>query len=446
MSFRNRILLTSLVILAAGLGALVVAGNVLLDVRVHSEASSELRTQAEAVLATIDVRDGRVTVRATPTEASLDRHAWVLEGATVIEQPDVVGDALDTAAIDLGRRQAFGEHDGPHDVALRAEPIVAPGRAEPIGAVVVALSTEGLETLQQQVVVGSLVVALLVLVAGGLALRRAIDRALAPVVAMTDAAETWGAQDLDQRFGLGPPRDELTGLAATLDGLLARIAASRRHEQRFAAEVAHELRTPLAGVMGRAELALDASGPEADAEREAALRVVIAQGRRLTETVDTLLAVARRELDPGAGSVDLEALAHEVPGARVTVPEGGVPAAEGDPDVLRRALAPLVDNARRHAASAITLELSSVPGHVRLAVRDDGPGVDAALGERVFEPGVSGAGGGGAGLGLPLARRLARSCGGDVVLAGDGPGGCFVLDLPVALSAGPRATPPPAPR
>jgi signal transduction histidine kinase len=68
---------------------------------------------------------------------------------------------------------------------------------------------------------------------------------------------------------------------------------------------------------------------------------------------------------------------------------------------------------------------------VRVAVRDDGPGLDPALGERAFEPGVRGPdeGGDGAGLGLPLARRLARSCGGDVV-AGPGPGGCFVLELP----------------
>src|SRR6185312_2617077 len=98
----------------------------------------------------------------------------------------------------------------------------------------------------------------LVLLAGGLATRSALDGALRPVAEMTSRAEDWGAHDLDRRFDLGPPRDELTGLAATLDGLLARIAASRRHEQRFASEVAHELRTPLAVLRGRAELALAA--------------------------------------------------------------------------------------------------------------------------------------------------------------------------------------------
>jgi signal transduction histidine kinase len=80
----------------------------------------------------------------------------------------------------------------------------------------------------------------------------------------------------------------------------------------------------------------------------------------------------------------------------------------------------------------VTIELSTSGDQVIAAVRDDGPGLDPRLGETVFEPGVRAAGpdGGAAGLGLPLARRLARSCGGDVVV-GAGPGGCFVLSLPV---------------
>ena len=100
-----------------------------------------------------------------------------------------------------------------------------------------------------------------------------------------------------------------------------------------------------------------------------------------------------------------------------------------EPDVVHRALAPLVDNARRHARSRVTIELSASGDQVRAAVRDDGAGVDPQLGDRVFDPGVRGIEHGSAGLGLPLARRLARSCGGDVVV-GDGPGGCFVLSLP----------------
>jgi signal transduction histidine kinase len=437
MSFSARLLLTSLVTLAVGLGALVVTGNVLLDRRVSAEISDELRANAEAQLATLSITSSGVTVREAPNDEGLDRHGWVIEGDRVIEPATNVSPALDRKAVALGRARAFGDHDidGDGDIRLRVVPIGGPGRDDPVGAVVVALSTAPLESLQKQVLIGSLIIAALVLLAAALALRTAIGRALEPVVQMTSRAEDWGAHDLDRRFDLGPPRDELTSLATTLDGLLDRIAASRRHEQRFAGEMAHELRTPIAGLRGRAELALGATGPDTIAEKDNALRAVVAQSARLTDTVDTLLAVARRELDPTGGAVDLLALAREVEQVEVLEPTGDLPLAEGEPDVLRRALAPLVANAQRHARERVVLELTADDSRVRVTVRDDGPGLDPGLGERAFDPGVRGPQetSAGAGLGLPLARRLARSCGGDVLI-GEGPGGSFVLELPAVRS------------
>ena len=416
--------------LAVGLGALLALGNALLRSGVQAQAASVLRARAEAQLAALTVSRGGVRVRESVNDDVLDRSSWVVDGAGIVERPVAASPALDGAAVALGRLRGTTERDGPGDVRLRSVPILAPGSHRPIGAVVTGYSMVALERVQHEVLLGSLVFAALVLLASGLATRRALNGALHPVAQMTADAEDWGVHDLDRRFDLGPPRDELTGLAATLDGLLARIAASRRHEQRFASEVAHELKTPVAGLRARAELALTRRGPDADREREAALRAVLEDTGRLDRAIEALLSIARRELDPASGSVDLVALASEVDGVEV-VAAGTVPAAEGEPEVVRRALAPLVDNARRHAAASVTLELSSGDGRVRLAVRDDGPGLDPALGERAFEPGARGAGarGDGVGLGLPLARRLARSCGGDVV-AGTGPGGCFVLELP----------------
>jgi signal transduction histidine kinase len=436
MSFRARLLLTSLATLAVGLGALLVAGNVLLAQRIGVQTSSVLRANADAQVAALSFASGRVVVRTTANDATLDRRSWVLDGPRVVERPAGAPPALDRAAVALGRRMRAAEIDGPGDTRLRAEPVLAPGSRRPAAAVVVALSTESLERLQQGVLLGSLVVAALVLLAGGLAIRGALNGALRPVAQMTASAEDWGAHDLDRRFDLGPARDELTGLAATLDVLLARIAASRRHEQRFASEVAHELRTPLAGLRLRAELALQGEGPAADAERRDALGGVIEDVARVDRAIDALLAVARQEIDPAQGTVDLAALARELEGVTVSAP-AWLPIAEGDPEVVRRALAPLIDNARRHARRQVSIELSSGGGTVRLAVRDDGPGLDEDLAERAFDPGTRGRGepdGGGAGLGLALARRMARSCGGDVVI-GSGPGGCFVLELP-ALSGG----------
>jgi len=423
VSFRRRLLAASLATLAIGLGALLVAGNVLLDHRVNAEASGLLHARAQAQVAALTVTPGHIGVREVPNDEQLDRQAWVVTepGGAVIERPAGTAPAVDRLAVGLGRAGRVAEAEAPGDIRLRAEPVRAAGQR--VGTVVVALSVAPLERLQQEVLLGSLVVALLVLAFAFVAIHSAIEGALRPVATMTAQAEDWGAHELDRRFALGPARDELTGLAATLDGLLGRIAASRRHEQRFASEVAHELRTPLAGLRGRAELALGGSGDE----HRAALESIVAQAARLDETISTLMAVARQELDPASGSVDLGELAREVEGAEVHVP-AGLPAAEGEPDVVRRALAPLVENARRHARSGVWIELSASDGRVRLAVRDDGPGLDPGLRERAFEPGGRN-GGSGAGLGLALARRLARSCGGDVV-AGPGPGGCFVLELP----------------
>ncbi len=435
MSVRARLMLVSLTTLAVGLGALLVAGNVLLSKRVGAQISSVLRANADAQVSALSFSSGGVVVRPTPNDATLDRRSWVLAGDRVIERPDGASPRLHRAAVALGRAQRVAEVGGPDDTRLRAEPVLIPGTRRTGAFVVVAFSKVSLQRLQEGVAVGSLVIAALVLLAGALAIRSALNGALRPVAQMTASVEDWGAHDLDRRFDLGQPRDELTGLAATLDVLLARIAASRRHEQRFAAEVAHELRTPLAGLRLRAELALRAKGSGAEAERRDALGEVVVHAERVDRVINALLAVARQEIDPAQGSVDLAEIARELEDVTVAAP-AGLPLAEGDPDVVRRALGPLVDNARRHARREVRAELSSAGGKVRLAVRDDGPGVDADIGERAFEPGVRGPdeAAGGAGLGLPLARRLARSCGGDIVI-GAGPGGCFVLELPALGTA-----------
>lgn len=430
MSFRTRLLAVALTTLAVGLGALLVIGNVLLGVREHSETSRVLRGRIDAEVAALDVRRTGIRVRETANDRALDRAAWVFDGGRAIERPAGASPALERAALALGRSTVATEVNGPNHFRLRVAPVVRPGGGQVVGAVVAGVSTTPVDHLRREVLVGSLVFSAIVLVAAALAIQSALRSALRPVADMTRSADDWGAHDLDRRFALGPPRDELSGLAATLDHLLARIAASRRHEQRFASEVAHELRTPLAGMRGTAELALGASGPDAERERTDALRGVLDQADRLNSSIDALMAVARREIDPAAGVVDVAAVVREFDDVEVQLPPH-VPGAEGEHDVVRQALAPLVENARRHAHSRVVLSVSSGDGRVRVSVRDDGPGLEPELRERAFEPGVRGASAanGGGGLGLPLARRLARSCGGDVV-ATDGPGGCFVLELP----------------
>lgn len=429
MTFRTRLLLASLLTLAVGMGALVVGGNVLLEVRVEKERSSLLREQAQAQIAALDVTARGIRIRETANDAALDRRSWIFERGRLIERPAGVTGALNRAAVSLGGSTRTTEKEGPDDTQLLAVPVRARGGGTQVGTVVVARSSEAIETLEKEVLLGSAAVTLLVLLAGALALRSAIGGALRPVAQMTQRAEDWSAHDLNRRFSMGPVKDELTGLAATLDLMLDRIASLRRHEQRFASEMAHELRTPIAGLRARAELALSAEGADADAERVQALESVIAQVDRVQEAVDTLLAVARGELDHSTGSVDVAALVAEQENVEVIVPKP-VPPAQGESELVRRALQPLIENAHQHARSGVTVEVTSADHTVRVEVRDDGDGLDADQLERVFEPGFRGPGASGAGLGLPLARRLALACGGDV-RAEAGPGGRFVLILPV---------------
>jgi signal transduction histidine kinase len=260
---------------------------------------------------------------------------------------------------------------------------------------------------------------------------------------MTRQAATWSERDLDQRFAVGDPYDELTELAATLDGLLDRLAASLRHEQRFSAELSHELRTPIARVLAESELALRRDRPPE--EYREALEIVHRNAEQLGRIVDALVAAARHEAAGVRGTADAYSVASEASTGLVgeieidfEIEDPGAPVRLGiDADLAERILQPVLENACRYGSSKVRVSIERRDSAVRYLVADDGPGVDADERETIFDPGVRGrqgiAGGrDGAGLGLSLARRLARSATGDVEALTDAPGGRFLIRLPAA--------------
>jgi signal transduction histidine kinase len=169
----------------------------------------------------------------------------------------------------------------------------------------------------------------------------------------------------------------------------------------------------------------------------------------MARTLDTLIAAARAQLDPRRGSSDAAAAVRAVVEAdhaaspqapRVTV-AGAVAAplrVAVEQALVERILAPVIENARRHAVSGVELGLAREDGIVTITVSDDGSGVAPEELEAIFEPGRRAAGGAstavstGAGLGLALARRLARSAGGDVRALSGERGGVFLITLPAA--------------
>jgi signal transduction histidine kinase len=260
---------------------------------------------------------------------------------------------------------------------------------------------------------------------------------------MTADAAAWSERDLDRRFDLGPATDELTGLAATLDGLLDRLAAGMRRERRFSAELSHELRTPLSKVSAEAQLLAGAPGlaPEL---RGQALGIVRSAGQ-MREAIDALMAAARAESNGAHGTADLGAAVHAAVdaaqplaaarGIALEVPERRQAIqVTAEPVLVERMLAPLLDNACRLARTRARVDFARNGPWAEVVVEDDGTGLDECEESTVFEPGVRGRAGrqapDGAGLGLALARRLARSAGGDVRADAGAPGGRFVVRLP----------------
>jgi two-component system, OmpR family, sensor kinase len=259
---------------------------------------------------------------------------------------------------------------------------------------------------------------------------RVSHRALKPVRDMAERAEDWSAQNLARRFDLGLPVNEISQLGQTLDRLLDRVAHAIRAEQRFSAELAHEIRTPLAAIRGSAELAL--LRKSADPGLRTDLAEIAGGTRRAAEVVTALLELAQ---NPGAAlqaTTSPDAVIAQVSGlvpAQIELElTGSAPPIAGPLALVTRALAPLVENAGQHAEKRVAMDLRALD-LIEIAVSDDGPGVPLDLRESVFEPGASTRGS--SGLGLGIARRVARSLGGDVVLRGDE----FVLRLPRAWTS-----------
>lgn len=434
LGIRIRLLLLGVFALATVLAGVVFISNVLLDRSLSDNADERARTRAAAALAEIRPVSGQLTPRKIPEAAGLDTYVWVFSRGQLVEAPRGGGALTQEARALRGTGPRFVDVA---ETRFYAAPVINDGSR--LGTVVSAVSLEPYEASRHAALIASLVLAGTVLTAVAIAGRWVLVASLRPVARMTAQAEQWSDRDLGKRFGLGEPYDELTQLAATLDGLLDRLEASLRHEQRFSAELSHELRTPLARLIASTELALrrDRTGDEYRSALEDARRAA----GSLTRTVDALVAAARVEAGGVRGTADALAVAtHAAEACAGLAAERRIDLAVEPPshpvrlgveaELAERILQPLVENACRYGRSIVRIAVTRSNAGVLYTVEDDGPGVNPADRARIFEPGVRGQSpnGQGAGLGLALARRLARSAAGDVDLAD----GHFIVRLPSA--------------
>ena len=294
------------------------------------------------------------------------------------------------------------------------------------GVMVAGAETAPYERSELYALLATVILGLLVVAASALIALRVTRQALQPVAQMAERAAEWSEHDLEHRFDLGPPINELAALGGILDRLLDRVASAILAEQRLTAELAHELRTPLTSIKGSADLALlrGVEDPAVAQELEQISESAVA----MAGVISTLLDISR----DGAASAPhrtcraADVLADAAVATTGEVPDGVVVEVRVDGstaqiavhrEVAARAVQPLVHNALQHAASRVVLEAVDHADRVDLIVTDDGPGIDPERRDRIFDPGVSHREGG-AGLGLGIARRVARSLGGDVSLEG----------------------------
>jgi signal transduction histidine kinase len=268
-------------------------------------------------------------------------------------------------------------------------------------------------------------------VALGMFVARRLER---PVADLARVSERLGAGD----FSVRAPRSgvpELDAVADALDQSATRIDDLVAAERDFTTNASHQLRTPLTALALRLEELAASDDPDVRREAEAALQ----QADRLDTTINELLALARghaaaqrRDVDVAAlvaqRAITWQATARRMHRTLTVHADADCVAGASEP-ALAQAVDALVDNALRHGAGEVQVDVRRRPHHVDVTVADEGEGIPPAAVRSVFERHVSLRGG--TGVGLALARTLVEASGGRLELVRPQPA-CFQIVLPTS--------------
>jgi len=424
-------------------GVLMLFGTALwigLRIRLAGAFDDQLRDQAALTVAAVQTQGGTITLdprQAAPAQRDGSFIRLVTrDGRVITDTSPAVGSVpLDagvvTAAL-AGETRFSSVRVSKRPVRIVTLPV--PSSDAPTGVLQVGIARGEVDEVMREVL-GAIGVAapaaVLIALAGGYFLAR---QALAPVTAISRlAASIGGGNDLHARLELDLPEDEIGQLAATFNGMLGRVEAAFKRQRRFAGDAAHELRTPLALMRGRIDLAR--ARPRTAEEYLAALDGLDSDLVRLSTVVGALLVLARS--DAGRLTLDREAFdlvstvgriaaqfAQTAAGSGVNLRTDAMPTPfEGDEDLLLQLLVNLVDNALAHIppGGTVTLGCRADTESIRLWVADTGLGIAPEHQALVFDQFYRVDAGrtrreGGVGLGLSLCRAIAEAHGGSITL------------------------------
>ena len=273
-------------------------------------------------------------------------------------------------------------------------------------------------------------------------------RALRPLRAITTATQQISEEDLHRRLAMPGPRDELTNLADTIDGLLARLQAAFEGQQNFVANASHELRTPLAASRTMLEVALADPAASAAALRSACQDVLIEE-RHQERLIDALLTLARSQrgldrrkpLDLGEITTDILRTREPDAASRDVTVSASIASAPvlGDDGLLRQLAANLIDNALRHNVphGTLSIHVTSDRDHSTLKVANTGPVIAQDEIGRLLQPfqrlsSRRPADDDGLGLGLPIVAAITRAHHATLLVS---PGDCGGLNIEASFPA-----------
>lgn len=252
--------------------------------------------------------------------------------------------------------------------------------------------------------------------------RYAGRRLLRPLHELAVGSKRITEGDLRARVPVGED-PELGAISRAFNEMADAVQERIGQEKRFSANVSHELRSPLTGILGTAEL-LEHSRDRLPPRESSLIAALVRQVRRFSVTVLDLLEISQIGGDEPVQkeSIEIAALIDEVlvsRGLPTTLRAGDTPRLRTDPRRFERIVGNLVDNAERHGQSLIQVTVEHGLGEVRLIVDDAGPGVPDEMAERIFEPFERGetTDQDGAGLGLAIVREQVRVLKADVAVS-----------------------------
>lgn len=288
-------------------------------------------------------------------------------------------------------------------------------------------------------------VALATTVAGALVGYWASRRVLRPLASVADAAGTIASGDFSARVARESDPD-LDKLAVSFNRMVDEVSARSESDRRFAAEVSHELRSPLQ-TLSAATTVLDRRRESLDDRTAAAVDLITGEVARFESLVTDLLELARSDRPAERRPTDVVALSRALLSSRRVSPEdvldvrGRAAVLDVDPRRYEQVLANLVDNAQQHGGGVVRIGIEVLDQALVLEVDDEGAGVPIDERELVFDRFARGrassmrGGSEGTGLGLALVAQHAQAHRGTVeVLDRPGGGARFRVVLPGAAS------------